>query len=250
MSYLQYEEIHHLDEWQGILSIKAMKDEKKSINYLTTDGIKLLLDQPDITTRNGRRNLALLALMYDTGARVQEIIDLTPESLRTESKPYTIRLFGKGRKSRVVPLMEEQIVILKRYMEENHLFENYKLKHPLFFNSRNEKLTRAGVTYILKTCADMARQTTPALVPSIISCHTLRHSKAMHLLQSGVNLVYIRDILGHVSIQTTEIYARADHKQKREALEKAYINLIPQKAKEQEWEKNQNLLDWLKSLQK
>ena len=250
MSYLQYEEIHHLNEWQKILFIKAMKDEKKSISYLTTDGIKLLLDQPDITSKNGRRNLALLALMYDTGARVQEIIDLMPESLRTESKPYTIRLFGKGRKSRVVPLMEEQIVILKRYMEENHLFENYKLKHPLFFNSRNEKLTRAGVTYILKSCAEKARQVNPSLIPSTISCHSLRHSKAMHLLQSGVNLVYIRDILGHVSTQTTDIYARADSKQKREALEKAYTDLVPEKAKKCEWEKNQGLLDWLKGLQK
>jgi len=250
MSYLQYEEIHHLDEWQRILSIKAMKDEKKSINYLTAEGVKLLLDQPDITTRNGRRNLSLLALMYDTGARVQEIIDLTPESIKTESKPYTIRLFGKGRKSRVVPLMEEQIVILKRYMDENHLYENYKLKHPLFFNSRNEKLTRPGVTYILKTYAGMAKQVNPVLVPDNISCHTLRHSKAMHLLQAGVNLVYIRDLLGHVSTQTTEIYARADHKQKREALEKAYTNLIPEKAKKCEWEQNQNLLNWLKSLNK
>jgi len=250
MSYLQYEEIHHLDEWQRILSIKAMKDEKKSINYLTAEGVKLLLDQPDITTRNGRRNLSLLALMYDTGARVQEIIDLTPESIKTESKPYTIRLFGKGRKSRVVPLMEEQLVILKRYMDENHLYENYKLKHPLFFNSRNEKLTRPGVTYILKTYAGMAKQVNPVLVPDNISCHTLRHSKAMHLLQAGVNLVYIRDLLGHVSIQTTEIYARADHKQKREALEKAYTNLIPEKAKKCEWEQNQNLLNWLKSLNK
>jgi site-specific recombinase XerD len=250
MSYLQYEEIHQLDEWQRILSIKAMKDEKKSINYLTAEGVKLLLDQPDITTRNGRRNLSLLALMYDTGARVQEIIDLTPESIKTESKPYTIRLFGKGRKSRVVPLMEEQLVILKRYMDENHLYENYKLKHPLFFNSRNEKLTRPGVTYILKTYAGMAKQVNPVLVPDNISCHTLRHSKAMHLLQAGVNLVYIRDLLGHVSTQTTEIYARADHKQKREALEKAYTNLIPEKAKKCEWEQNQNLLNWLKSLNK
>ena len=250
MSYLQYEEIHHLDEWQRILSIKAMKDEKKSINYLTAEGVKLLLDQPDITTRNGRRNLSLLALMYDTGARVQEIIDLTPESIKTDSKPYTIRLFGKGRKSRVVPLMEEQLVILKRYMDENHLYENYKLKHPLFFNSRNEKLTRPGVTYILKTYAGMAKQVNPVLVPDNISCHTLRHSKAMHLLQAGVNLVYIRDLLGHVSTQTTEIYARADHKQKREALEKAYTNLIPEKAKKCEWEQNQNLLNWLKSLNK
>jgi integrase/recombinase XerD len=249
ISYLQYEEIHHLAEWQKILSIKAMKDEKKSISYLTTEGIKLLLEQPDSATGNGRRNLSLLALMYDTGARVQEIIDLTPESLKIESKPYTIRLFGKGRKSRVVPLMEEQIVILKRYMEENHLFENYKQKHPLFFNSRKERLTRAGVSYILKTYADMARQLNQELIPGIISCHSLRHSKAMHLLQSGVNIVYIRDILGHTSTQTTDIYARADSKQKREALEKAYLDLVPEKAKKRDWEKNQDLLNWLKGLQ-
>jgi len=250
ISYLQYEEIHHLAEWQKIRSIKAMKGEKKCISYLSTEGIKLLLEQPDSTTGKGRRNLALLALMYDTGARVQEIIDLTPESLKIESQPYTIRIFGKGRKSRVVPLTEEQIVILKRYMEENHLFENCKLKHPLFFNSRNEKLTRAGVTYILKTYANMARQVNPGLISSDISCHSLRHSKAMHLLQSGVNIVYIRDLLGHVSTQTTDIYARADSKQKREALEKAYMNLVPEKARECEWEKNQNLLDWLRGLQR
>lgn len=85
-------------------------------------------------------------------------------------------LFGKGRKSRIVPLMEEQIVLLKRYMEENHLFENHKLKHPFFFNSRNEKLTRAGVTYILITYADMARQVNQKLILGIISCHSLRHS--------------------------------------------------------------------------
>lgn len=87
VSYLQYEDLHHLDEWQKIRSIKTMKDEKKSINYLTTEGIKLLLEQPDSTTGNGRRNLALLALMYDTGARVQEMIDLTPESLKIEATP-------------------------------------------------------------------------------------------------------------------------------------------------------------------
>lgn len=250
ISYLQYEEIQHLAEWQKIRSIKAMKDEKKSISYLTTDGIKLLLEQPDSTTVKGRRNLALLSLMYDTGARVQEVIDLTPESLKIESSPYTIRLFGKGRKTRVVPLMGEQIVILKRYMEENHLFESNKHKHNLFFNSRKEKLTRAGVTYILKTYANMARQVNPELIPCIISCHSLRHSRAMHLLQSGVNIVYLRDILGHTSIQTTDIYARADSKQKREALEKAYMDLIPDKAKNRDWERNQGLLDWLKGLQK
>jgi len=250
ISYLQYEDIYHLAEWQKIRSIKAKKTENKSISYLTTEGIKLLLEQPDNTTGKGRRNLALLALMYDTGARVQEIIDLTPEALRIENIPHTIRLFGKGRKSRIVPLIEEQTIILKRYMEENHLFENHKQKHPLFFNSRNEKLTRAGVTHILKTYADLARKVNHELIPCSISCHSIRHSKAMHLLQSGVNIVYIRDILGHVSTQTTDIYARADSKQKREALEKAYLDLVPENAKKRDWEKNQDLLTWLKSLQK
>jgi site-specific recombinase XerD len=248
ISYLQYEEIAHLEQWQKILAIKAMKNERKAINYLTTEGIRALLEQPDTTTPVGRRNLALLSLMYDTGARVQEIIDLTPQAIRIEGKPYTIRLLGKGRKARIVPLLDEQVCILKRYMEENNLLENNRLKHPLFFNVRGEKLTRAGVTYILKTYAHLARKLNPEVIPEVISCHSLRHSKAMHLLQAGVNIVYVRDILGHVSIQTTDIYARADSKQKREAFEKAYVDLVPENAKTREWEKSQNLLDWLKSL--
>lgn len=248
ISYLQYEEIEQLEQWQKILSIKALKTQQKPVNYLTTEGIKALLEQPDTTTPGGRRNLALLSLMYDTGARVQEIIDLTPESLRIESKPYTIRIFGKGGKARIVPLLEEQVSILKRYMNENRLFENHRLKQPLFFNIRNEKLTRAGVTYILKTYASLVRKEKPELIPDVISCHSIRHSKAMHLLQAGVNLVIIRDVLGHVSIQTTDRYARADSKQKREALEKAYTDMIPENAKSREWEKNQNLLEWLKNL--
>ena len=95
----------------------------------------------------------------------------------------------------------------------------------------------------------MARKLNPELIPEAVSCHVLRHSKAMHLLQAGVNLVYIRDILGHVSVQTTDIYARADSKQKREALEKAYVNVIPESNKERSWENNGSLLEWLKSLQ-
>ncbi|HUX57852.1 MAG TPA: site-specific integrase [Bacteroidales bacterium] len=245
-SYLQYEYPEMLYEWQKILSIKVKRNEKRSINYLTTDGIKLLLEQPDMSTRSGLRNLALLALMYDSGARVQEMIDLTPSSVRLES-PCIIKLIGKGRKARIVPLQEEQTIFLKKYMKENHLLESYANQYPLFSNSRNEKLTRAGVTYILNTNADLARKINATMIPETISCHSLRHSKAMHLLQAGVNLVYIRDLLGHVSIQTTDIYARADSKQKREAFEKAYVNLNPYGSKTKSWGKDGNLLEWLKS---
>jgi site-specific recombinase XerD len=247
--YLQYENPEQMDEWQKILSIRVKRHDKKSINYLTTDGIKLLLEQPDLSTRYGRRNLALLALMYDSATRVQEIIDLTPSSIRFDA-PCVVKLIGKGRKARIVPLLEEQTVFLKHYMKENHLLEHYANQYPLFSNTRNEKLTWAGVTYILKTYAELARKINPTLVPGTVSCHSLRHSKAVHLLQAGVNLVYIRDILGHVSIQTTDVYARADSKQKREAFEKAYLDMKSEDSKTRSWEKNSSLLEWLISLKK
>lgn len=247
--YLQYENPERIYEWQKILSIKVKRHEKQHINFLSADGIKLLLEQPDLSSGNGRRNLALLALMYDSGARVQEIIDLTPSSVRLDN-PSTVKLLGKGRKARIVPLQQEQTVFLKQYMAENHLHEPYANEYPLFSNSRKEKLTRAGVTYILKTYVELARKTNPVLIPEPISCHSLRHSKAMHLLQAGVNLVYIRDLLGHVSVQTTDIYARADSRQKREAFEKAYVDLNPKATKTKSWEKDNNLLEWLKNLKK
>ena len=248
-SYMQYENPERMYEWQKIRSIKVKRHEKQSIKYLSTDGIKLLLEQSDQETRSGRRNLAMLSLMYDSGARVQEIIDLTPSSVRLDN-PSIVKLFGKGRKARIVPLQEEQTVFLKKYMQENHLLEPYANQYPLFSNSRREKLTRAGVTYILNTCADLARKINPGIIPEKISCHSLRHSKAMHLLQAGVNLVYIRDLLGHVSVQTTDVYARADSRQKREAFEKAYVDLNPNVVKTKSWEKDGNLLEWLKSLKK
>ncbi len=239
--YLQYECPEQIYQWQRVLSIKVRKHQKKRINYLSLEGIKLIFGQIDTAHNNGHRNLAMLALMYDSGARVQELIGLTPSSIRHEA-PYIVKFLGKGRKERIVPLQHEQVDLLKTYMEENKMQESHNNQHPLFFNCWRRKLTRSGVNHILKTYADMARKINPHIIPERISCHALRHSKAMHLLQAGVNLVYIRDILGHVSIQTTDIYAKADSKQKREALEKAYVDVIPEKDKERQWEKDSTLL--------
>jgi len=244
-SFLQYDVPENINEWQQILSIRVKKAKKRSMNYLTIEGIKSLLAQPDLTTKKGRRDLAMLALMYDSAARVQEIIDLTPSNLRL-TKPFTIKLVGKGNKARIVPLMDEQIVHLKYYMERNKLLESHANLYPLFYNSRREKLTRAGVHHILNSYACMAREKDQKLIPAKISPHSLRHSKAMHLLQAGVNLVYIRDILGHESVQTTEVYARVDSKQKREAIEKAYAGVV--KREVPAWTNKENLLEWLKNL--
>lgn len=246
--YMQYEDVKRMGLWQEILSIKVKRQEKRSVNYLTVEAIKLVLEQIPTSNRIGRRNLALIALMYDSGARVQEIIDLSPSSLRLD-KPSHITLHGKGNKKRIVPLQDEQVTLLQAYMKENSLDIYANNQRPLFVNNRGGRLTNAGITYILNTYAAMARMLNPELIPRI-SPHTLRHSKAMHLLQAGVNLVYIRDMLGHVSIQTTEIYARADSKQKRNALESAYIDIIPNIGSLGSWEKDAKLKSWLKSLMK
>jgi len=246
--YMQYEDVKRMALWQEVLSIKVKRQERTSVNYLTVDGIKLLLEQIPTGNRMGRRNLALIALMYDTGARVQEIIDLSPSSLRMD-KPACIMLLGKGNKKRLVPLQGQQLSLLQAYMKENSLDNPTNNQRPLFANNRGGRLTNAGITYILNTYAGMARKLKPELIPPI-SPHSLRHSKAMHLLQAGVNLVYIRDMLGHVSIQTTEIYARADSKQKREALEAAYINVIPSTGNQGLWEKDSSLKNWLRNLTK
>jgi site-specific recombinase XerD len=242
--FLQYQNPDNLIEWQRILSIPMKKTEKKSINYLALDGIKALLKTPDQGTVAGRRDLALLTLLYDTGARVQELVDLTPSQLRFD-KPYTVKLVGKGNKARIVPLMEPTKQVLQRYMEERRLLESSANMYPLFYNKRRQKLTRAGVNYILAKYKAKARENNKSLIPEVLTCHCLRHTKAMHLLQAGVNLVYIRDLLGHSSVQVTEIYAKVDSKQKREAIERAYTDVTPTEVPA--WHRDDDLLVWLKN---
>ena len=116
------------------------------------------------------------------------------------------------------------------------------------YGSGDFKFTRAGIAYTLKKYADMARKTSPDLIPETVTPHCLRHSKAMHLLQANVNLIYIRDLLGHSEIKTTEIYARADTSLKRQALEKA--SLLNQQIQYPAWTDDDDLMSWLNSFGK
>jgi len=245
-SYLQYREPGLLDTCLSILSIPVKTGTGKTIGYLSLEAVKLLLALPDQGTKRGRRDLALLALMYDTGSRVQELLDLRPSMLHLDGRTPTVRIHGKGGRARLVPMLDAQTVHLKRYMAENRLDLPRNRDGPLFFNSGRQAMTRAGIAYILKKYVSMARKKGAGdLFPIRVSCHTLRHSKAMHLLRAGVNLIYIRDLLGHASVRTTEIYARADSLQKRKALEAGYTNVSPEEPPI--WEGNDGLIGWLKS---
>jgi integrase/recombinase XerD len=138
--FLERKDPTRLATWQSMRSIRIKKKNKPSVNYLTIEGIRCILDQVSLKNRHGRRNLTILTLLYETGARVQELIDLTPASIRLE-KPAIVRLHGKGSKSRIVPLRDQMVEILRTYIEENHLSLPSKKEHPLFFNSNRYKLT-------------------------------------------------------------------------------------------------------------
>ena len=192
--FLQAEEPKHLFQCQQILDIGTKKHKKVNINYLTAEQVKTMLAKPDLAKRSGRRDLLMISVLYDTGARVSELIDLNVRDIRLEDSPIAT-LNGKGNKSRQVPLMTQTAVMLRDYLQANKLTTPQMLDHPLFFNNRGVRFTRPGITYILQK-----------YYGTKITPHVLRHTKAMHLLQSGVNIVYIRDILGHVDLKTTEVY--------------------------------------------
>ena len=245
--YLMYEDPIHMAQWKQVCSIQNKKGPQGSMNYLSIDSVKIILEAIDVSSQKGRRDLTMLSLLYNTGARVQELIDLTPSSLRL-SKPSVIRIHGKGNKTRIVPLDDNLVRLLETYLDEQHLNLAGRESQPLFCNTWGEKLTTPGITYVLNKYYLQAKVLHGELIPDKISPHILRHSRAMHLLQAGVNLIYIRDILGHVSIQTTEIYARADSEQKRKALENAYAAVGITEPKVKSWEKNSKLKEYLKSL--
>lgn len=245
--YMMYEDPMHLAQWKLAASMKNKKCTSNTMSYLSTEGISLLLKQVNTSIPEGRRDFTLLSLLYNTGARVSELTALTPSSIRL-TKPYVVELYGKGSKKRIVPIDENVMELAKQYMEEKHLLGPGKSHYPLFHNVWGERLTTPGISYIIRKYAASARAISPELIPERISPHVFRHSRAMHLLQAGVNLVYIRDILGHVSIQTTEIYARADSKYKREALEKAYLDVGVIEPEVKSWEKDEKLKAFLKGL--
>mgnify|MGYP000395061494 FL=1 len=208
------------------------------------EALRLLLAQPDRETRSGRRDAVMLAVLYDSGARIQELLDLRVRDIRLEPPPL-LTLTGKGNKSRQVPLMSPTAKLLAQYMSEWQLSRKERPDNPVFFNRCRQKMTRAGVAFILNKYAAQVRPFC-AGIPEHVTPHMLRHSKAMHLLQAGVNLIYIRDLMGHADIAKTEIYARTDTELKRKALEKAYPSLISDELPD--WTKDDALLSWLNQL--
>jgi site-specific recombinase XerD len=242
--YLQTEDPSAILQCQQILAIPFRRCEHKTVSFLAVDDLTGVLHEPDQRSFVGRRDAVMLSLLYDSGARVQELIDLRTCDVRLDS-PAQLRLFGKGRKERVVPLMQSTVVLLREYIDERGLAAVEHLNDPLFQSARGVKLTRSGVRYILQKY--VRRSALPGRAKrAAVTPHVLRHTKAMHLLQAGTPLPIIRDFLGHAHVKTTEIYARADLESKRRALEK--VSSPTQSVKLIRWNQQKDLIAWLKAL--
>ncbi len=203
--------------------IPAKKNtEEKTIDYLSEDAIKILFEQPDQTTDKGLRDLFLMIVMYDSAARVQEIVNICIADINDGDTP-TLILHGKGNKTRIVPLMKSTMKYFEMYMKVYHPNITDNSEKPLFYSKHTKvqhKLDTSTVRKMLNQYGDTARESYPAM-PKNIHPHLLRHSRAMHLYQHGMDLTLISQWLGHAQLETTLIYAHADTEQKRKAIEQA-----------------------------
>ena len=240
--FLKNRELSCFENCSNILSIPIKKTPKTSLSYFSVDEIEILINMPHSETKKGFRDYVLLLFMYETAARAQEISDLTLKQLNFKDYSYVV-LKGKGNKERNIPITEELKEILIKYIKAFHI-DN---ENDYFFkNKNNYKITTKGIEYILKKYIDEARTKYPNKFKDRYSNHSIRHSRAMHLLESGVNLIYIKDILGHVSVVTTEIYAKTNPliKEKQIIEHSKHLNVEDKYSEE---DKN-NLLDFLNTL--
>ena len=242
--YTAIERPEFLDQATQILAVKQKKTPATDMGYLTAEEVKALLAQPDPTTRRGLRDTVLLSTLYDTAARVQELCDLNTADIRT-ARPMLLTLHGKGSKTRRVPLMDPTARLLKDYLHRRTPHHGVGADaDPLFPGPHQTRLTRWAVTKILARHVQAVRLREPGYAPGLnITPHVIRRTRAMHLLKAGVNVIYIRDLLGHTDVSTTEICARADPETKRKAIESAYESLTPEPLPN--WTADRDLLDWL-----
>lgn len=245
--YVQLESPENLENSFRIMAIRSKRQNKPIIEYLSQEQLSRLLAKPSSSTRSGFKDMLMLTLLYDSGARVSEFINIKVSDIRMDT-PAVIRLHGKGNKSRWVPLDSRTVKLLELFMEKEQLKTPISSSRYLFLNRSGNPYTRAGISYILLKYTNQLYAEDEISFPEKLSPHCLRHTKAMILLQAGTNLIYIRDVLGHEHMRTTEIYARADGRQKRAALEAAQRQIRTPDASTIEYQEDQDLLTWLNNL--
>lgn len=243
--YLATTDPRHLQQCQSILSVPFKRTAARVPEYLERDEVKAIFAQIKQNTALGQRDDALLRLLYNTGMRAQELVDLNINHVRF-SRPYYVRIHGKGQRERTCPLWAETIKALKRYLERRTV--RLDDTAPLFVNGENNRLTRFGVRYIVAHRVAEAAKVCPSLLTRKVTPHTWRHTTATHLLQSNVDLSMIRSWLGHASIETTNTYVEIDLEMKRKTLQSCEKLLPGRSRRGPSWQRDRDILEWLSKL--
>lgn len=225
----------------AVLRIPTKKTVRPVVGYLDCEEVNAILRQPDRSTLEGQRDHALLALLYNTGARIQEALSLCPGAVRL-SAPAQVKLYGKGRKERISPLWPETAQLLAALLKRCPRPDS----ETLFVNRYGRPLGAAGVRYKLAQYVRAAAKEVPTILEKNVTPHTFRHTAGVQLVAAGVDITVIRSWLGHVSLDTTNHYARANVETKRLAIER--IDRSTRPASPPRWKRNPNLLAWLDSL--
>jgi site-specific recombinase XerD len=211
---------------QQVLGIPFKRGARAApIEYLEKTEIEILLAGIDRSTLSGQRDYAMFSLMFNTGARVQEILNLRVRDVRLES-PFQVRLAGKGNKMRICPIWPRTAQLLKELIQKQHAGVESPADQSIFLNERGAAMTRFGVRYLLQKYVAAGTTAAPTLAGKRIHPHSLRHTTAIHLLKAGVDFATISQWLGHASLNTTMRYARADIDLKRQALAQVFPEVL------------------------
>lgn len=230
-----------LSQCAEVLRIPTKKAPTSEVHYLDVDEVTAILRQPDRSTLEGQRDHALLALLYNTGARIQETLDLCPRSVRFRS-PAQVTLLGKGRKQRICPIWPETADLLSALLKRQPRLDD----EPIFRNRYGQPLGAAGVRFKLKDYVRRAAVRVPSLKGKHVGPHTFRHSMGVAMVAAGIDVTVIRSLFGHVSLDTTNHYARANLETKRRALQQIEVSTRP--GKPPRWKRDPDLMSWLNSL--
>jgi len=224
-SFLKYcadEDISLYSVYHEVKKIPLMKAPRMPVGYMSETALKTLLAQPDIRTVKGMRNRMIIIMLYDTGTRVQELVDMKLTDLHLHAKNPFIIVNGKGNRTRSVPLMDKTVAHLKKYLRQFHTISDEGTDKPLFYSIRSgipHILSTDAVSVMLKNYGKSAGKICSE-VPKRVHPHLIRHTRAMYLYRAGMPLSYIAEFLGHVNVNTTDIYASADVEMLRNALHK------------------------------
>jgi len=207
LKYASRREMSAVGAYTNAIGIECPNKKKTEFPYFTIDETRILLSLPNPNKYLGDRDLVFLSLLYEAGARAQEICDLCVGDIHF-GKPTKVRLNGKGSKVREVPISDDVANLVKYHINKHHDYNNNR-ETPLFLSQTNEQMTTSCVRSIVDKYIGIAKKVNSSLFyEKNYSPHSFRHSKAVHMIENGLNLIYIRNFLGHASISSTEIYAR------------------------------------------